>query len=306
MNMLRVYKHYEIPFKANSTKSSKISYSSSPGYLPSGDDFYITNTNLVIMETTNNVFNMSLYLNVVPQSVLYWVRNTVANRMSNSGAEWIKIFSKYNSGTYNNQWIIVDNKLFTPGQNLKPNTLWIAEQIPGFVISSDETNTLISTGYWASYNIPYFSFVYNISGYPQQYQQYGDAYSYTKCPRAQIFARDHSKVVDLESMKKMMRYNKWQTDPLSLGDACNSISARCDLNPPNLNPYPFGAIDCKITDVKMSNSLESKAVSSPTWDSQPIFAWTEEWNGIPRYGQPTIWDFTFETMKPHKQFIIDL
>jgi hypothetical protein len=100
-------------------------------------------------------------------------------------------------------------------------------------------------------------------------------------------------------MKRMMRYNKWQTDPLSLGDACNSISARCDLDPPSLTPYPFGAIDCKVTDAKMSPHMKSNAVSSPTWDSQPIFAWTQEWQGIPHYGQPEIWDFEFVEMKPH-------
>jgi hypothetical protein len=90
---------------------------------------------------------------------------------------------------YNNQWIIVDYKLFNPGQPLQPGTLWIAEQIPGYVIryfslfdvipyttnfesgnsvrtslfyyyeviltlhSADMTATLHSTGYWASYNI---------------------------------------------------------------------------------------------------------------------------------------------------------
>jgi hypothetical protein len=71
MNLLRIYKHYDTPFQHNSTKSSKVSFSSVPGYLPSGDDFYITNTNLVIMETTNNVFNNSLYQYVTPETVLY-------------------------------------------------------------------------------------------------------------------------------------------------------------------------------------------------------------------------------------------
>jgi hypothetical protein len=34
---------------------------------------------------------------------------------------------------YNNQWIVVDYKQFVPGVTLKPNTVWIAEQIPGFI-----------------------------------------------------------------------------------------------------------------------------------------------------------------------------
>jgi hypothetical protein len=30
--------------------------------------------------------------------------------------------------------MIVDYKLFTPGEALLPGTLWVAEQIPGYVI----------------------------------------------------------------------------------------------------------------------------------------------------------------------------
>lgn len=110
---------------------------------------------------------------------------------------------------------------------------------------------MASTGHWASYNIPYFPFVYNISEYPQYFEKYGNEYSYSKCARAQIFSRDYSKVATLEDMKHIMRFNQWQSDPLSLGDACKSISARCDLNSPlnknTLNPYSaFGAIDAKV------------------------------------------------------------
>ena len=37
-------------------------------------------------------------------------------------------------------------------------------------------------------------------------EQYGDAFSYQQCPRAKIFARNHSDVSDLSSMIKLMRY----------------------------------------------------------------------------------------------------
>jgi hypothetical protein len=87
---------------------------------------------LVSQETTNNVYNASLYSAVTPQTVLVWMRVIVANRMANSGSEWTSIFAKYNSGTYNNQWMVVDYKQFTPGKPIQPNTLWILEQIPGY------------------------------------------------------------------------------------------------------------------------------------------------------------------------------
>ena len=42
----------------------------------------------------------------------------VANYLAKSGEEWSDTFSKQNGGTYNNQWFVVDNKLFTPVSDL--------------------------------------------------------------------------------------------------------------------------------------------------------------------------------------------
>lgn len=43
------------------------------------------------------------------------------------------------AGTYNNQYIVVDLKKFTPGSELQPGLLTIVEQMPGLVVSGDET-----------------------------------------------------------------------------------------------------------------------------------------------------------------------
>jgi len=104
-------------------------------------------------------------------------------------------------------------------------------------------------------------------------------------------------------MKSMMRYNDYQNDAFSLKDACRGISARCDLNDPwnnnTLNPWsPFGGLDSKITDDTMMKSLSSVAVSGPTWDSQPPFAWTKQWTDYPSYGQPKVFAFDYVVMSP--------
>lgn len=62
------------------------------------DDFYLLGSNMVLLQTTNNVFNTSLYKYVQPKSLLAWQRVRVANMMAHNGRQWADIFSKYNSG----------------------------------------------------------------------------------------------------------------------------------------------------------------------------------------------------------------
>ena len=63
------------------------------------------------------------------------------------------------------------------------------------------------SGYWPSYNVPFFEEVYNMSGYPEYAAAHGTEFTYQLAPRAKIFRRDEGTVVDLVSMKKIMRYN---------------------------------------------------------------------------------------------------
>lgn len=51
----------------------------------------------------------------------------------------------------------------------------------------------------------YFPDIFNMSGVPEMVAKYGDFFSYDQSPRAQIFRRDQSEVVDIESMIKIMR-----------------------------------------------------------------------------------------------------
>jgi hypothetical protein len=43
------------------------------------------------------------------------------------------------AGTYNNQYIVVDLKLFSPGAELQQGLLTIVEQMPGLVMDADKT-----------------------------------------------------------------------------------------------------------------------------------------------------------------------
>ena len=70
----------------------------------------------------------------VPQSLLAWQRVRLASAMAHSGEEWWTTFKRSASGTYVNQYMIVDFKLFQPGHALKPGTLWVVEEIVDVVL----------------------------------------------------------------------------------------------------------------------------------------------------------------------------
>ncbi|KAI1303639.1 putative phospholipase B-like 2 [Halotydeus destructor] len=313
VSMLRIQKHYHLGFHLIPVRGSRqipgrsMSFSGYPGTLQSGDDFYVISSGLVAMETTIGNGNNSLYSDITPEGiVLEWVRAIVASRLAESGLEWAAIFSRFNSGTYNNQWMVVNYNLFKPGDShLVDGLLTVVEQIPTLVEYEDTTYKLRNQSYWPSYNIPYFQSVFNLSGNQGSVDKYGDWFTYDKSPRAQIFRRDHTKVKDLPSMLSLMRYNDYTHDPLSRCDcsppysAENAVAARSDLNPKD-GTYPFGALghrshgatDAKITSFTLQKSRQFLAVSGPPHDDVPAFQWsTSDYKDMNHIGHPDLWEF---------------
>jgi hypothetical protein len=243
-NMLRIYKHYALD-----GGNYRSSHSSKPGVIYSKDDFYVLpNHHLIVMETTNGVMNEKLYDAVTTHSLLTWQRLPLCNTLATSGKEWVDLVSKYNSGTYANQWMILDLKHFTPGVGVTSSSdfLWIIELAPGLAISKDVTSVMMEQGgYWPSYNIPYTPEMYALSGFQKAYETYGKEYSYKECSRAQIFQRNQSMIQSFGAMKRMLRDNHYLTDPLSEGNAALAISARYDLRASS--PKTYGGVDTKAT-----------------------------------------------------------
>ncbi|EEC11986.1 secreted protein, putative, partial [Ixodes scapularis] len=312
-SMNRILKKYRLnyhtaPMSKDLIPGSSIVFSGYPARIFSGDDFYLINTGLAVMETTIGNENSDLWKKVTPiDTVPTSIRNMVANRLSLTGQHWTNTFARFNSGTYNNEWMVLDYKRFeSTSQKLNRGFLWILEQIPGLVMSKDVTPILEEQGYWASYNSPYFTEIFNESGLPALVEKYGDWYTYDKSPRALMFKRDQEKAVDLRSVMKLMRYNDFTNDPLSRCTGCdppysaeNAISARSDLNPAN-GTYPFkalgrrahGGTDAKVTNFALFERQEFYAVSGPTSDDQRPFRWsTSGFDNVSHAGHPDLWDF---------------
>ncbi|EFA81154.1 phospholipase B-like protein [Heterostelium album PN500] len=289
--MVRMFKSYNLKYSAFAS-SHLVMFSGYPATLASCDDFYLLDTRLVVTETTNGLLNNNLYNLINPQSVLTWMRAIVANRLAHNGPSWCEAFSNENSGTYNNQWMITDYNKFVKGVRVRDGTLYVLEQIPGYIEYADVTN-ILRTGYWPSYNVPYFENIFNMSGFNDTGSS--DYEAYEEDPRSQIFRRDANKVYSMSDFQAIMRYNNFQHDPLSQGDAANQISSRFDLNLPTAQDYDaFGGIDSKVTSYHISTIW-----SDSTHDQQPPFQWSAaNWTAeYPTIGMPNTWNFTWVTFE---------
>uniref|UniRef100_A0A8D0DI50 Phospholipase B-like n=1 Tax=Sander lucioperca TaxID=283035 RepID=A0A8D0DI50_SANLU len=291
---MRIYKHWDFRVSDTHTATGKMSFSSYPGFLMSLDDFYLLGSGLLMTQTSIGVFNVSLFSQLDPHSLLAWQRVRLANSLAHSGEEWAHIFSKYNSGTYNSQYMVVDLSRVSLGHSITDGALTVVEQIPGKVMHSDQTRALCK-GYWPSYNIPFHVEIYNLSGYGVMWKRYGQDFSYDLCPRAKILRRDQAKVSDLGSLKFIMRYNNYKRDPYSKGHPCKTICCRNDLR--LRRPHPGGCYDTKVTDYKMAVQLAAEAINGPTTQGLRPFSW-QSFNLTTHQGLPHTYNFPFLTMRP--------
>ncbi|XP_023944608.1 putative phospholipase B-like 2 isoform X2 [Bicyclus anynana] len=318
--MLRFQKKYVLNYKQSPATDDlipgrKMSFSSYPGFIMSLDDFYVMSSGLVAGETTLTVSNRTLYEYVRPVGqISEFARSMVANRLATNGKEWVDIFRRYNSGTYNNQWYVVDYNKFK-AKNAKssgavlPGLLWVVEQLPGYVEAADLTEQLKRTSYFPSYNIPYFPRIFNLSGGNERVATFGDWFGYHTTPRAKMFKLKQAGICNIREMFRTMRYNDYKRDPLARCacrppySAGNGIASRDDLNPPN-GTYPFqalghrnhGSLDSKVTSATLRRSYQFLAVSSPAHNISrgiPPFRWSEFDMGphLSHVGHPDLWMF---------------
>jgi hypothetical protein len=197
--------------------------------------------------------------------------------------------------------MVLDRKALVPGTGLLSGALWIIETVPRLVHAADVTDVLVQQGYWASYNVPYFSDIYKVSGFEAQYKKHGKEFSWSECARAKIFARDAPNVVHWEGMKALMRANNYASDPLSDGRPSRQVAARYDLFKEASNSwFPMGAIDCKVSNMSSAAALWSDIQQGPTHETLPPFRWINDtnYNAMLHVGQPEVFDFPWASFGP--------
>ena len=295
---VRIYKIVTINYA--DTPAKTMSYSSYPATLSSTDDFHVLDSGLAVMETSFSVFNASVFDSVVPTTVLTSLRTAAANRLASTARQWVSIFSEYNSGTYNNQWQVLEvPKVSTPGASIPVGTFLAVEQMPGLIATTDMAPFLNSKeGYWPSYNVPYNKEIFNNLGYPGAVARQGvNMLSYDQCVRARIFKQRAPLVTNMQEMQQLLQYNDYQHDPISQGNPVYAISARGDLSA--TGPSSFGGLDCKVSNIPMMKNLQTLAFSGPT-PQQPVFDFstTKARIGGSHIGVPNAFNFSWVTYSP--------
>lgn len=272
--------------------------------------------NLVITETTNAILEPELYTqHITPKSVIEPLRVMAANRLAWNSEMWVKVFSLLNDGTYCNQFMILDYKLFKPGHPIPDKLFYVAEQIPGDVIYADQSYMLRKRGYWKSYNTPFYPEVAERAGWNKYKEERGNYYDHELTSRSLLFDSVADNVTDLPSLELIMRLDDLKTNNLS---SCNAIGLNCtpdysgrlmissrqDLSPPN-GTYPFdalvhanhGAIDLKAVNADLVSRMEMRAVSGPPHNHTEVFDWSSVKDlNVSRVGLPDRWEFPFVTI----------
>ena len=301
----RVLKNYKLnyhilPHSSEIIPGNLISMSSYAGYAASLDDFYLTSSGLAATETTLFVYDKELFRNLTIKGSVYEpVRVMVSNRLAKNGSDWANIFRKHNSGTYNNEWMVVDFDLLKKNERMKgdplPNgVLTVLEQLPGQIIAKDQTEVLNNQSYWSSYNRAFYPEIFERTGATDMVEEYGNWFTHDKTPRANIFRRDHNKVSDVSTMMDLMRYNDFKHEPFADVDGCDeasvpagAIANRLDLSDANATCEfsdidwmvgsfsPYGALDAKVANSDSFPSLEFTAVAGPPHGNFPPFKWSD-------------------------------
>merc|ERR1740121_1390214 len=111
--MMPTFKWY--PMLGKPSPSERLAMTASGfGQVFSNQDFVISSKGLVLLATTNDLVDpKGVRGKLSPKSVPGWLRYLHAVTTSTSGSEFLRKTRYMNSGSYDNEWIIFDQKYYS-------------------------------------------------------------------------------------------------------------------------------------------------------------------------------------------------
>jgi hypothetical protein len=307
-NLHSVIIHYNLP--CEEFASPRVTLSTQLGLVSSVDDFFITGAGLMIFETSMEVENSTLYeLYVKPQTVMNWVRTALGAFTATNVGEWEDAFLKHNSGTYNNEYFIVDTKLLNADTQVSSNLVHSVFQAPGperFI--EDLTAELYSEGFISSFNVPKNQAAAKYIGWDEAVALGGpNGCHYSECPRYLISKRESPRLANFTNFRNFMRYAGYKRDAYSLyhGQPYHSycISARGDTDDDESRRRTSGGLNTKVCRAsEAATKMVIYGVNAPSFD-EPDQNWPLNWGlppftrpGINHDGLPDVWNFSWVTV----------
>lgn len=280
--------------------SPYVSLSTSMGLLSSVDDFFINGAGLMVFETTFTLQNRTLYTDYChPRLVLNWMRTLLAMFTATNVTEWEDQFLNYNSGTYNNDYFVVDTKKLRRKGRDRPmkDLIHVIAQLPGpqrWI--EDVTERLYRDTIIGSFNVPTSKAA---SDYMEFWRAYGVSSgfcNYTECCRYHIIMRESPRLKDFDTFRHFMRYSGFKRDTYSIykgyrNPSC-AISARGDLGP---TPNSHGGINTKAT---MASAAFTKMhlwlINSPSTEQyEPMDFRKPPLDKLDHLGLIDVWNFSW-------------
>ncbi|EAY18093.1 Laminin A family protein [Trichomonas vaginalis G3] len=266
------------------------------GLISSLDDFYISDSGLVVFETSLMSQDVQMLKNFInPKSLFCGYRSIYAMFTAHNGTDWTEKFLMHNSGTYNNDYFITDMNKFIRGKKPSKDLVWLVEQLPSEKhYTYDVTGNLTKDGFIASFNVPFSEDLYYVLQYDKVENSSEYYLPYKTHPRYLISARDLPTVKNFQDFKKFSRYNNYKRDPLSRGDPLFAISSREDL----LGKAPNGAFNQKaVMGSRAFTNGEFSFCNSPTNEDLPSFTWNSpDFKNVSHIGIPDTLNFTWNEM----------
>jgi hypothetical protein len=203
--------------------------------------------------------------------------------------------------------MILDYKKFENIKNSKKQAkgiLYMMEQTPSRIVYHDISKYLFNHQFFGSFNRAFLQKTKESLHVALIKYLYGKRFGYRGSERGKIMDEIQKKVVDLKSLKDLLRYNGYKAnnfynDPSSTHPG-EGISARYDLEKfmKNLS----GGIDCKVTNLELVNNMSAIAISGPTNENNKnlsSFDWSKSSDHKTlRKGVPEKFDFPYLLVSP--------
>jgi hypothetical protein len=218
-------------------KGERMIFQTTPGFIQSNTDFWVTGAGLVILETT--IANQYAYsLHGVPE----FVRVREASQYAKTIPQWVKMMEKGNNGGYANTWLL---------GNIHTNHIASFSQALNYQGFREK-----NSGYFTGANVSQDPRIRNVEGSDSGYNDTRQQTGARRTRWIELMNRNYGKI-DRKVGEKMLAdtYDVYLDKPNN--PSSRTICAEYDKDPQpyvsdpaavwNIPYYPAGSVDAKIT-----------------------------------------------------------